>query len=126
MNQTTIAERELETLRNGEKIKDYQAYENQRNKRSTQLFHDMLRAAFGELASEIIIAHHLNFEHGSDIGTINEIPSADTLIFDHEIMGRIFGKEMALKHMMLLATVPVERRDNVLEILFRNRIYRPA
>lgn len=101
-------------------IKDYITYENQRNKKWARLYTDMIKAAYGEAASQVLVEHHLNFQHGDQIGTEVSIPSADTLMFDHDIMGRIFG-EHAQKHMMLLASIECDRRDGVLEVIFRDR-----
>lgn len=86
-------------------VKNYLITENERNKANAALFTRMIRLAFGD-KDQIMIAHHLTFEVDNDLNTVNEIPSADTLIFDHEAMGRIFGKQ-ALSIMKDLAALPV-------------------
>ena len=97
-------------------MKDYLSYENQRNKRNAKLYTDIIKAAFGE-ECQVLIGHHLTFEQGGDLNTENEIPSADTLMFDHEIMRKIFG-ERAKSIMMKLAEKPVEERDEYLKEVF--------
>lgn len=93
-------------------VKDYLSYENTRNKTHAALYERLMRAAFGECA--VIVGHHLTFEKNGDLTTENEIPSADTLIFDHEVMKAVFGGQ-AKSIMMHLASVPAEERDLLLE-----------
>lgn len=101
-------------------MKDYLTYENNRNRRNVDLFEDMLRRAFGSKA-ETLIAHHLTYEDGAVHG---EVPSADTLIFCHEIMGRIFG-ERAIPIMRELASVPSEQRDALLSAFLYSGLQPP-
>lgn len=96
--------------------KDYLGYENDRNKKHGQLFVDIVKRAFGD-HYDVLIGHHITFEACGDLQTENEIPSADTLIFDHQIMGRVFGGR-ALEIMRDLATIPPDRRDEVLAAYF--------
>ena len=97
-------------------IKDYLTSENERNKTHAALYVQMLRHAFREQSDfAVLIGHHLTFEFGGSIETENEIPSADTLMFDHDIMTRVFA-ERAVLVMMSLARVPVETRDEVLRM----------
>lgn len=96
--------------------KDYLSYENTRNKKSHKLFTDILTEVFGK--TEIVIAHHICYEGESD--NPEEIPSADTLIFDHGIMAKIFGE----KHKVILielATTPVDERDAKLAKFYYER-----
>lgn len=95
-----------------EKVKDFLGYENTRNKKHADMYVRMLRHAYGQDVA-VLIGHHLTFEFDGDITTENEIPAADTLIFDHEIMGRIFGRA-ALGIMAALAQRPAETRDELL------------
>lgn len=99
--------------------KDYLGTENARNKQHAALFTAIIVAAFGP-DNAVLIGHHLTFETAGDIATENEIPSADTLIFDHDIMGRVFG-QYAPAVMMNLARVPVAERDTLLKQYFDNR-----
>lgn len=98
------------------KVKDYLGFENARNKQHADLYTELIRRAVGDCA--ILIGHHLAFELGGDLNTENEIPSADTLMFDHEIMGRVFGGK-AGAIMVQLAAVPVEQRDTLLANLLK-------
>ena len=77
----------------------------------------MIQIAFGD-KDQIMIAHHLVFEKDGDIATMNEIPSADTLIFDHDVMSTIFGPQY-IRIMERLAALPVNdgSRDRLLRLL---------
>ena len=92
--------------------KDWLTSENARNKAHASLYTAIMHRAFGASA-EILIGHHLTFEEGGDLSTEDEIPSADTMMFDHDIMGRVFGAN-AVAIMRQLASVPVSQRDAVL------------
>lgn len=95
-------------------LKNYLVYEDERNQRNHRLYERMLRRAFGGADVTVLIAHHLNFmTEGMDKPV--EIPSADTLMFDHDIMTRVFGHSRAHEIMRQLATVPCDMRDDVLE-----------
>lgn len=94
-------------------MKDWLSSENARNRAHAQLYTDIMHRAFGADAS-ILIGHHLTFEEGGDLTTENEIPSADTMMFDHDIMGRVFGAEARLI-MAKLSQTPVAGRDAVLQ-----------
>ena len=95
-------------------IKNYLSYEGHRNRTHAAIYRKMMHLAFaGEGETAIIIGHHLTFQFGGDLETENEIPAADTLIFDHDIMGAIFGAR-AISIMQALAAVPVDARDEAL------------
>lgn len=96
-------------------VKDWLGYEQSRNKAHAALYERMLRLCFGEsTALAVLVGHHIGFEFDSDLSTENEIPSADTLIFDHYIMERVFGsKYVAI--MAELASIPCDRRDSRLQ-----------
>jgi hypothetical protein len=94
-------------------IKDYLGTENARNKQHAALYARLIKRAFGE-NNDVLIGHHLTFEDHGDINTENEIPAADTLLFDHDIMGRVFGGD-AKKLMVTLAMVPAEKREALVE-----------
>lgn len=92
--------------------KDCLGYENERNKKNAALYTAILQKAWGQ-STDVLIGHHLCTEQNHELKTENEIPSADTLIFDHEVMGKIFGgKSVAI--MMSLAARPAETRDALL------------
>lgn len=73
-------------------MKDFLATENARNRRNARLYCTMLHLAYGK-QQDVLIGHHLNFQEHGVIDSINEVPSADTLIFDHEVMHAIFGND---------------------------------
>ena len=95
-------------------MKNYLEFEDERNKRNKKLYSDILKAAFGNVA---VIGHHLCFNDGDDL---DEIPSADCLIFDHDIMQKVFGIPY-LSVITQLAVLPVGERDEMLSKLFYNR-----
>lgn len=99
------------------------AYENDRNAENNLLFKDIIREAFG--VKDVIVAHHLVYvtseiRDGFNYEIIEEVPSADTLIFDHLVAQRIWGndyKDILTK----LALEPGETRDALLKKLYYNR-----
>jgi hypothetical protein len=92
-------------------MKDYLTEENKRNKDNADLYVLMLRLAFEKEGTEqVLVGHHITFEFDGKIDTMNEIPSADTLLFDHDIMTRIFG-DSAIMVMKTLAALPACDRE---------------
>lgn len=98
-----------------DQIKDFLGSENARNKRHAALYSAILKAAIGKC--DVLIGHHLTFEINGDLETENEIPSADCLMFDHGIMGAVFG-DRAVAIMQHLAATPCDSRDEVLQAYF--------
>lgn len=104
--------------------KDWIGYENARNKRNVQLYTDILQMALQKITGSkvvaVLIGHHLVFEFDGDgdermdIETENEIPSADCLMFDHDIMTAVFGDD-AIFIMRNLATLSCDDRDTYLQ-----------
>lgn len=100
------------------------AYENDRNAEGNQLFKDIIREAFG--VTDVIIGHHLVYEKqdlrgdGFTYQVIEEIPSADALIFDHDVAQKIWGEKW-LGNLITLASEPCATRDKVLSALYYNR-----
>lgn len=96
------------------------SYENDRNAESGELFKAIIRECFG--VSDVIIAHHLVYvteemRDGFAYQVVEEIPSADCLIFDHDIAEKVWGpnfKEVLVK----LALEPVATRDKLLHKLY--------
>lgn len=88
-------------------IKEYLGAENARNKKHAALYTDLIRRAFGK-GQDVLVGHHLTFEEHGHIESENEIPSADTLLFCHDLMGRVFGADQAISLMRILATLPVD------------------
>lgn len=97
-------------------MKTYLEWENERNRKSHKLFTDILKEAFGD--DGILIAHHLCF--GGNEDSPNEIPSADCLIFDHEVMFKVFGRKFT-DVLVELALLPADQRDEALATFFYNR-----
>lgn len=69
--------------------------ENDRNTHNGALFIDIIREAFC-VDEVVMVGHHFVFEPQEvmqklDLTKLNEIPSADTVLFDHDIMGAVFG-----------------------------------
>lgn len=87
-------------------IKDYLGVENARNKANAKLYEALIKAAFGQ-HNDVLVGHHLTFEQHGDIDTENEIPAADTLIFDHLLMQAVFGDE-AMRIMTACAQMPAD------------------
>lgn len=96
-------------------MKDYLGYENNdRNKRHADTFARLMHLALGQ-TTQVFIGHHLSFQLNGDLATENEIPSADCLMFDHDIMGKVFGAK-ALAVMLRLAALPCDQRDDTLKV----------
>jgi hypothetical protein len=99
------------------------AYENDRNADSAQLFKEIIREACG--VHDVIIAHHLVYvrveqRDGFDYQIVEEIPSADALIFDHDIAQKLWG-EAWRENLVRLVMEPAETRDVLLASLYRTR-----
>lgn len=94
--------------------KYYLQAENDRNVKSHAIFERVLKTAFGE-NEVVLVGHHFVIAPDGDITKgVNELPSADTIIFDHVIMNRVFGAAY-VNVMMACARKPVEDRDEELE-----------
>jgi len=108
------------------------AYENDRNAESADLFKAIIREAFG--VTDVIVAHHIVYvkperrvrkvegmpDMEYDFQLIEEVPSADTLIFDHEVASKIWGEGFRTV-LIKLALEPVETRDKLLAELYYGR-----
>lgn len=89
--------------------------EGKRNRANADLYRRLLAIAWGEC--EVIVGHHVAFQFDGDLNTEDEIPSADCLLFDHDIMGAVFG-EQALELMQRIALLrPYERETEVARVL---------
>lgn len=96
--------------------KDWLGSEAARNKESADIFTQLLVTAYGP-DYRVLIGHHLCFQQGANINTENEVPAADSLIFDHDIMRAVFGND-AISIMQTLAALPAEKRDHALREAF--------
>jgi hypothetical protein len=99
-------------------------YENDRNAESRDLFKAVIREAYG--VQDVIVAHHLTYVKsekrvdGFDYEIVEEIPSADALIFDHAVAKKIFG-DRYLAVLVKLAMEPCETRDKLYAGFYSNR-----
>jgi hypothetical protein len=98
-------------------------YENDRNTEYSQLYKDIIREAYG--VTDVIIAHHLTYvveenRDGFNWQVVQEIPSADTLIFDHIVAQKIWGKDYR-QILTQLVLEPISSRDQLLKDLYYNR-----
>lgn len=100
------------------------AYENDRNAEAQACFKDAIREAFG--VQDVICAHHLVYvveethKDGFKYQVVQEIPSADALIFDHEVAKKLWGDSWKEK-LTQLALEPVETRDALFSSLYYSR-----
>ncbi len=103
------------TTPNGTRIEG--AYENERNAEAADLFKCIIRHVFG--VTDVIVAHHLVYiavekdANGFDIQVVEEIPSADALIFDHDVAKKLWPSDWRDK-LTQFALTPVEQRDALL------------
>ncbi len=99
-------------------------FENCRNAIGSDLFKRVLREVYN--VQDVIIAHHLVYvkterhADGFEYQIVEEVPSADTLIFDHEIARKLFGGSFR-NQLCKLACEPVETRDALFAELLAER-----
>lgn len=98
-------------------------YENDRNADSAELFKAIIREVYN--VKDVIIAHHLVYvceekRDGFDYQIVQEIPSADSLIFDHDVARKLWGASYKDK-LVQLAAEPVATRDALLAKLYHER-----
>lgn len=106
-------------------------YENDRNAAMSQCFKDVIREAFG--VTDVIIAHHLVYvvsethKDGFAYQVVEEIPSADALLFDHTVARKIWGGDY-VPILSRLACESCESRDALFKQLYygRKAAMRPA
>jgi hypothetical protein len=105
-------------------------YENDRNADSQKMFEDILLEVFG--ATKSIIGHHMVYVlvekegDGFDQQIVQEIPSADALLFDPAVLQKLFGDENWKAIAMQLAIEPVATRDALMAKMYYNRDAEPA
>lgn len=105
-------------------------YENDRNAQNSKLWKAIMKEAYG--ADESICGHHLLYvqtekrpdpDHPGntyDFQIVQEIPSADALIFDTEVAKKIWGdKWQAI--LSILAVTPIDERDDLLAEFYYGR-----
>lgn len=99
-------------------------WENDRNARNRELFTQMIHEAFN--TNQTIIAHHLVYSIQEDDNfLVEEIPSADTLIFDHDVMKKLFPNNWR-EVLTSLALTPAELRDEMLKDYYHRRVEKVA
>lgn len=103
------------------------AYENDRNADCRDCFKQVIREVFG--VQDVIIAHHLTYvreetreQNGLPFKyqVVEEIPSADALIFDHDIARELWGDQWQAI-LTRLALEPVDTRDELFSSLYYGR-----
>lgn len=71
-------------------IRDFLSDERARNVAHADVYTWIVQRAYG-VDCDVIVGHHIGFQRHGDIQTETEIPSADSLLFDQEIMAAAFG-----------------------------------
>jgi len=100
-------------------------YENDRNAEASDCFKAVIREAYG--VQDVICAHHLVYvkeetrHDGFKYQIVEEIPSADALIFDHEVARKIWGDQWQAK-LTQFALEPVETRDQLFAKCYKERV----
>lgn len=100
------------------------AFENDRNGENSDLFKAIIREGYG--VKDGICGHHLVYQvedkraDGFAYQIVEEVPSADTLIFDHSAARKLWGTDY-IAVLQRLAAEPVETRDALLAKLYYGR-----
>lgn len=100
------------------------SYENDRNRAGSAVFKDIIREVYN--VTDVICGHHLIYEvrdkqkDGFTYDEVQEIPSADALIFDHDVAKKIWGPGY-MRTLIKLALEPVETRDHLLAEMYYAR-----
>lgn len=100
-------------------------YENDRNGESSAVIKMIVREAYG--VQDVIVGHHIVYEvrdkrpDGFTYDVVQEIPSADALIFDHAVARRIWGEANYKDVLTKLAHEPCETRNKLLAKLYGER-----
>jgi hypothetical protein len=89
-------------------MKNYVQDEYTRNKNACATYEQLLKLAFGKDAV-VIVSHHIIVK--PKVGDTQEIPSADTILFDPTIMGLAFGAAKAKAIAIDLAMMQPEQRE---------------
>lgn len=96
-------------------MKNYLESELARNHTNKHLYERLLKIAVAGCSVEV--GHHVTIHLGDEDG--NEIPSADAVLFDHDIMQKVFGHSY-MSVMLTLASTPTDKRDSVLAAIMDN------
>ena len=98
-------------------------FENDRNTDAADLLKAIIREVYN--VKDVIIGHHLVYakeemRDGFSYETVEEIPSIDTLIFDHQV-AKILWPDNWQHNLTLLALEPCETRNELLTKLYKER-----
>lgn len=89
-------------------LPEYVGREYNRNVEFRPVYCRLIRAAYGQDV-DVKVSHHIFVSRGEN--DVTEIPAADTILFCHDLMTRVFrGK--AQSHMVRLAQIPREHREH--------------
>jgi hypothetical protein len=92
------------------KFQNFLLVEDQRNFDDRHWLERFLKRAIGP-ETQVMCGHHIIYTEG-DVPT--EIPSEDTLLFNPDLMGAVFGKERAKAIMLTLTMRPPAIRGRVM------------
>jgi hypothetical protein len=99
-------------------------YENDRNGENADLYKAIIREAYG--VTDVICGHHLVYQvedkraDGFTYTFVEEVPSADTLIFDTDVAQKLWGDKWK-SVLTILAVTPIAERDALLGEFYYNR-----
>ncbi|MBW7970987.1 hypothetical protein [Bradyrhizobium sp. BR 10289] len=99
-------------------------YENDRNGENSALYKDIIREAYG--VTDVICGHHLVYQvedkraDGFTYTFVEEVPSADTLIFDTDVAQKLWGDKWK-SVLSILAVTPISERDKLLGEFYYGR-----
>jgi hypothetical protein len=101
-------------------------YENDRNAEHADLYKAIIREAYG--VTDVICGHHLVYQiedkraDGFTYTFVEEVPSADTLIFDTDVAQRLWGDKWK-SVLSILAVTPIAERDALLHDFYYGRAH---
>lgn len=99
--------------------------ENKRNRAGADVFAAIIREAFN--VEDVICGHHIIYEQAqkANNGFVyhdpQEIPSADALIFNHDVARKIWGEADYMSALKRLVCEPIETRDALLRKMYNSR-----
>lgn len=97
----------------------YLSGEGKRNRHNADLFQAMLCMAWGDGCS-VMTGHHVAFLFDGDLTTEDEVPSADCLLFDLDIMAAVFGDDRD-QILTAIALMPRNVREDYVRARFCER-----
>jgi uncharacterized membrane protein len=101
-------------------------YENHRNGDNADLYKAIIREAYG--VTDVICGHHLVYQvedkraDGFTYTFVEEVPSADTLIFDTDVAQKLWGDKWK-SVLTILAVTPIAERDALLHDFYYGRAH---